>query len=51
MWADSRKKQYQARVDMLNKLVKGRGAGQLANASVQAASQLVVEKLTEFLVG
>ena len=50
-WADTTTKQLQDRVDMLNRLTKGRGAGQLADSSVQAASGLVVTKLEEFLVG
>jgi len=49
-WADKRLKQYQDRVAFNKALLKGRtGSERLAQANVQAGSELVVNAISEFL--
>lgn len=51
-WADKRIKRLKAESALLKKILKGRtGAERLNNASVEAASALQVDELTQFLTG
>jgi len=50
-WADKQTKALQERAASSKKILKGRtGAERLAQASVQAASALVVSEIDEFLL-
>lgn len=50
-WADKQTKQLQDRVAISKRILKGRtGSERLAQASVQAASSLVVNEIDEFLL-
>ena len=49
-WSDKRTKELQARVATVKKLLKGRtGSERLATATSQAASDLVVRQIDDFL--
>lgn len=51
-WADKRRKTLTEQVDFSKRLLRGRtGADRLANASVQTASDLTVDQISDFLTG
>jgi 7,8-dihydro-6-hydroxymethylpterin-pyrophosphokinase len=51
-WADKRKKRLTKESALLKKILKGRtGSERLNNASVQAASELQVDEISQFLTG
>ncbi len=51
-WADARTKELQNRVDTAKAILRGRtGSERLAQATVSAASDLVVTEIDDFLVG
>ena len=50
-WASTRTQQIQSRVDFLTKMLQARGQGSLLNGNQQAAQQLVVNEINEFLAG
>lgn len=50
-WAGKRRRELQARVEANKKMLKGRtGSERLAQASVSAAQELVVDEIDAFLV-
>jgi len=50
-WADQRTKEYTDKVASVKKILKGRtGSERLASATTQAASDLVVSAIGDFLV-
>lgn len=50
-WADKRTKELQNQVTTAKKILKGRtGSERLASATTQAASDLVVDAIDEFLL-
>lgn len=50
-WADKRREELKGRVDANKKILKGRtGSERLAQASVAAAHDLVVDEIDAFLV-
>ncbi|WP_394831818.1 hypothetical protein LVJ94_35410 [Pendulispora rubella] len=50
-WAIQRRAALQNRLDSSKRILQGRsGSERLAQASVQAASELVVDEITDFLV-
>jgi hypothetical protein len=51
-WADQRKKELQRESALLKRILKGRtGSERLNNASVEAASDLLITELDDFLTG
>lgn len=51
-WAKTRRKQLTAQADFSKKLLQGRtGSERLAQASVDAASELTVDEINQFLTG
>jgi len=51
-WAAERRKQLNAQVDFSKKLLQGRtGSDRLATASVESASELTVDAISDFLTG
>jgi len=51
-WADAEEKRLKKETALLKRIMKGRtGAERLNNASVQSASSLVVDELSQFLTG
>lgn len=50
-WSAKTQKDLNDRVTQLQKMLKGRNAGQLGASSVSAASQLLVDEIDNFLVG
>lgn len=51
-WADNKKARLKKEATLLKTLLKGRtGAERLNNASVEAASALQVDELSQFLTG
>lgn len=51
-WSDKRTKQLNDEVTFSKRVLQGRtGSERLANAPVQAASDLVVEEIDDFLTG
>jgi hypothetical protein len=50
-WASTRTSELQQRVDFLKKVLQARGQGALLNANQQAAQQLVVTEINQFLTG
>lgn len=51
-WADKTKRRLEAESTLLKKILKGRtGSERLNNASNEAASDLLVDELTQFLTG
>ena len=51
-WADSETKRLTAESSLLKKILKGReGSERLNNASVESASDLLVDELSQFLTG
>lgn len=49
-WADKRTEQLKNRVATSKAILQGRGHERLAQASVQAAGDLVVQEIDDFLV-
>ena len=50
-WSSQTQKAYQARVDQLNRMLKGRGVGAIGESSVSAASQILADEIDNFLIG
>lgn len=50
-WATTRTAELTTRVAFLTKMLQARGQGSLLNANQQAAQQLVVNEINEFLAG
>lgn len=50
-WSSQTQKDMQNRVDQLNRMLKGRGAGAIGQSSVTAASQVVADEIDNFLTG
>jgi phage gp36-like protein len=51
-WADKERKRYEDEVALLKKIMKGRvGSERLNNVSTQAATDLLVDELDQFLTG
>jgi len=51
-WADKNKTRLEGEARLLKKILKGRtGSERLNNASTEAASDLLVDELTQFLTG
>jgi len=50
-WAQQRTQQLNDRVAFLKRVLQARGQGALLNANQQAAQQLVVTEINQFLVG
>jgi len=50
-WSAQTQKELQDRVDQLNRMLKGRGAGAIGQSSVAAVSEIVVDEIDNFLIG